>query len=120
MGSGSASEFKLFRKQLTLEYLVVPSLLTHPYHYLALVLPVKPAVPCIGATMSRMVRLLERRLDAVAQGPPSSVKLFPDGSSVSPSTGQPTKKLQVSCANGHGDNFLSPSTAPCSSYAEDT
>ncbi|XP_065531240.1 cilium assembly protein DZIP1L isoform X7 [Lathamus discolor] len=43
---------------------------------------------------SRMVRLLERRLEAVAQGLPSRVKLFPDGSSASPSTGQPTKKLQ--------------------------
>ncbi|XP_062462415.1 cilium assembly protein DZIP1L [Pezoporus occidentalis] len=47
-----------------------------------------------GTAMSRMVRLLERCLDAVAPGPPSRVKLFPGGSSASPSTGQPTKKLQ--------------------------
>ncbi|XP_030350793.1 LOW QUALITY PROTEIN: zinc finger protein DZIP1L [Strigops habroptila] len=47
-----------------------------------------------GTATSRMVRLLERRLDAVSQRPSSRVKLFPAGSSASPSIGQPTKKLQ--------------------------
>ncbi|KAM9008526.1 cilium assembly protein DZIP1L isoform 4-T8 [Ara ararauna] len=47
-----------------------------------------------GTAMSRTVRLLERCLDAVAQGQPSRVKLFPAGSLASPSTGQPAKKLQ--------------------------
>ncbi|KAM9543304.1 cilium assembly protein DZIP1L isoform 4-T8 [Guaruba guarouba] len=47
-----------------------------------------------GTAMSRTVRLLERCLDAVAQGQPSRVKLFPAGSLASPSTGQPAKKFQ--------------------------
>ncbi|XP_050758574.1 cilium assembly protein DZIP1L [Gymnogyps californianus] len=47
-----------------------------------------------GTATSTMVRLLERRLDAVAQRPPGRVKRFPAVSSPSPKTSQPTKKLQ--------------------------
>ncbi|XP_072724584.1 cilium assembly protein DZIP1L [Ciconia boyciana] len=46
------------------------------------------------ASTSTMVRLLERRLDAVAQRPPGGVKPFTALSSALPKTSQPTKKLQ--------------------------
>ncbi|XP_074689357.1 cilium assembly protein DZIP1L [Strix aluco] len=52
-----------------------------------------------GTATSTMVRLLERRLDAMAQRQPGRVKLFPALSSASPQTRQPTKKIQFA-----GDN----------------
>ncbi|XP_069647902.1 cilium assembly protein DZIP1L [Haliaeetus albicilla] len=58
-----------------------------------------------GTATSTIVRFLERCLDAVAQSPPGRVKLFPAVSLASPKTSQPTKKLQVSCANSHRDIF---------------
>ncbi|XP_009321184.1 PREDICTED: zinc finger protein DZIP1L [Pygoscelis adeliae] len=47
-----------------------------------------------GTATSTMVRLLERCLDAVAQKPPSRVKLFPALSSALPKNSQPAKKLK--------------------------
>ncbi|CAM9308963.1 unnamed protein product [Bubo scandiacus] len=52
-----------------------------------------------GTATSTMVRVLERRLDAMAQRQPGRVKLFPALSSASPQTSQPTKKIQFA-----GDN----------------
>ncbi|XP_074768241.1 cilium assembly protein DZIP1L [Athene noctua] len=52
-----------------------------------------------GTATSTMVRLLERRLDAMTQRQPGRPKLFPAVSSASPQTSQPTKKIQFA-----GDN----------------
>ncbi|XP_026711351.1 zinc finger protein DZIP1L [Athene cunicularia] len=52
-----------------------------------------------GTATSTMVRLLERRLDAMTQRQPGRLKLFPAVSSASPQTSQPTKKIQFA-----GDN----------------